>query len=65
MLILPNAGHQNKLATTNTGHKIKILRGGVTNNTDWPFYILIYFRKDHLLQAIVHTEIDVNITNVS
>ena len=31
----------------------------------WSSGILIYFRKDHLLQAIVHTEINVNTTNVS
>ena len=61
MLILLNAGHQNILATTNTGYKIKKFE---TNNTDRPFSIK-HTSGDDLLQAIVHTEINVNIDIIS
>ena len=64
MMILLNAGHQNKLASTNTGHKIKILKPIILIDR-FTLYILMHFRKDNLLQAIVHTKINVYITNVT
>ena len=58
---LLNVGHLNKLGTTNTDYKFKIVT--LTLLTD-RFLLKTYFWKYNLLQAIAHTEINVR-ANVS